>query len=247
MGGGQVSEPAKTDEIVHPRTDFRDAMKAAGATDAEIEALMLAHVRMDGWWVLGFSWVMLIGFPLVNRIIADHPGLSDQQQIALSMGGILAPMLVFILLINRSVRAWISIYESRLEAMIAPNVRYRASENTYEEYAYAWFIIVSIQMFAFIPMKTLSYSMIIGVATFNAAIILGTIYRKTGSICISAPVKWGDEVFYPHQVKATAGSVVGKFQSQLTFYTWEEIKKERALTRADHAALYARREGRRPK
>jgi hypothetical protein len=60
-------------------------------------------------------------------------------------------------------------------------------------------------------------------------------------------VRWGDEIIYPHQVKATAGSVVGQFQSQLTFYTWEEIKKERALTRKDHAALYARREGRRPK
>jgi hypothetical protein len=242
-----MSEPEKSEEIVHPRTDFRDTMKAAGATDAEIEALMLAHVRMDGWAMLGFSWVMLIGFPLVNRIITDHPGLSDQQQIALSMGGLMAPMFAFIFLINRSVRAWISIYESRFEAMIVPNIRYRASENTYEEYAYAWFILVAIQMFAFIPMKTLSYSMIIGVATFNAAIILGTIYRKTGSICISAPVRWGDEIIYPHQVKATAGSVVGQFQSQLTFYTWEEIKNERALTRKDHAALYARREGRRPK
>lgn len=131
--------------------------------------------------------------------------------------------------------------------MIVPNIRYRASENTYEEYAYAWFILVAIQMFAFIPMKTLSYSMIIGVATFNAVIILGTSYRKTGSVRISAPVRWGDEIIYPHQVKATAGSVVGQFQSQLTTYSWEEGKKERALTRADREAIRARREGHRPK
>jgi hypothetical protein len=70
---------------------------------------------------------------------------------------------------------------------------------------------------------------------------------KTGSVRISAPIEWENELFYPHQVKATAGSVVGQFQSQLTTYSWEEGKKERALTRADREAIRARREGRRPK
>lgn len=247
MGGGQVSEPAKTDEIVHPRTDFRDAMKAAGATDAEIEALMLAHVRMDGWWVLGFIWVTLIGFPLVNRIVADNPGLSTDLRFALTIGGMMAPMLVYMFLLNRSVRSWISIYESRFELMIAPGIRYRASENTYEEFLYRWAALWIIQAILLSVNKTPSYAFIFGMAAFNGAVILGTMQSKTGSVRISAPVRWGDETIYPHQVKATAGSVVGQFQSQKRTYTWEEAKKERALMRADRAAIRARREGRRPK
>jgi hypothetical protein len=143
-----MSEPDKSEEIVHPRTDFRDAMKAAGATDAEIEALMLAHVRMDGWWILGFSWVILIGFHLVNRIVSDTPTISADQKFALTIGGMMAPMLVYMFLLTRSIRSWISVHESRFELMIVPMLRYRASENTYEQYAYAWFIMVVIQIFS---------------------------------------------------------------------------------------------------
>ncbi|MCE2938714.1 MAG: hypothetical protein ACK5XS_03450 [Armatimonadota bacterium] len=247
VGGGQVSEPAKTDEIVHPRTDFREAMKAAGATDAEIEALMLAHVRMDGWCVLGFIWVTLIGFPLVNRIVADNPGLSTDLRFALTIGGMMAPMLVYMFLLNRSVRSWISIYESRFELMIAPGIRYRASENTYEEFLYRWVAFWIVQAILLSLYKSPSFAFIFGLAAFNGAVILGTMQWKTGSVRISAPVKWGDEVFFPHQIKATAGSVVGQFQSQERTYTWEEAKKERALMRADRAAIRAWREGRRPK
>lgn len=247
MGGGQVREPAKTEEIVHPRTDFREAMKAAGASDAEIEALMLAHVRIDGWAMLGFSWVMLIGFPLVNRIITDHPGLSDQQQIALGMGGILAPMLVYMLLLSSSAQAWVSPYESRFDAVIMPSIRYRASENTYQEFHNAWFVLVMLEIFALVQSRTQGYPMIFGIAAFNAMVILGTIYWKTGSIRISSPVEWKNEVFYPHQVKATAGSVVGRFQQQVRDAELTDRKKEHALIRADRAAIRARRESRRPK
>ena len=247
MGGDQVSEPAKTEEIVHPRTDFRDAMKAAGATDAEIEALMLVQARIDGWVMLGMSWFLLLNLALFDSKALEALGISANWSIALGIVTIWLPVLTLGFLVTRSARLWIAKHESRLDWIIIPNIRYRASENTFEEYLYGWIAMWIIQGVVFSVIESPGLPLVLSFAASFAVIILGTIYRKTGSVRISAPVRWRDETIYPHQVKATAGSVVGQFQSQLTFYTWEEIKKERALTRADHAALYARREGRRPK
>lgn len=242
-----LTQTDPTPEVQHPRTDFRDAMKAAGATDAEIEALMLAHVRIDGWAMLGMSWFLLINLTLFDSKALEALGISANWSIALGFATICFPVLTLGFLINRSARLWIAKHESRLDWMIIPNIRYRASENTYEEYLYGWLAMWIIQGIVFSVIESPGLPLVLSFAATFAVIILGTIYRKTGSLRISAPVRWGDETIYPHQVKATAGSVVGQFQSQLGVYSWEEAKKERALTRADHAALYARREARRPK
>ncbi len=222
-------------------------MKAAGATDAEIEALMLAHVRIDGWAILGFCWVTLIGSTAFRGVSAKDYGLSDHWNIIMSVAPMCIPVLCLGFLIRRAARNWIAHHESRLDCLIIPSIRCRASENTYEEYFYAWVALWIAQAILLSLNKTPSYAFIFGIAAFNGAVILGTMQWKTGSVRISAPVSWENEIFYPHQVKATAGSVVGQFQSQLGVYSWEEAKKERALARADRAALRARREGRRPK
>lgn len=222
-------------------------MKAAGATDAEIEALMLAHVRIDGWAMLGMSWFLLLILEPFDSKTAKALGISANWSFALGIVTIWLPVLTLGFLVTRSARLWIAKHESRLDWMIIPNIRYRASENSYEEFLYGWLAMWIIQGIVFSVIESPGLPLVLSFAATFAVIILGTIYRKTGSICISAPVRWGDETIYPHQVKATAGSVVGQFQSQLTFYTWEEIKKERALMRADRAALYARRQSRRPK
>ncbi len=138
VGDGQVSEPTKQEEIVHPRTDFREAMKAAGATDAEIKALMLAHVRIDGWAMLGFCWVTLIGSTAFRGVSAKDYGLSDHWNIIMSVVPMWVPIFCLGFLIRRAARHWIAPHESRLDCFIIPSIRCRTSENTYEEYFYAW-------------------------------------------------------------------------------------------------------------